>query len=121
MLADFLGRDHARLFLHELGSWLRSPAHSLVAWDKEVKYPTVESAEQTRWKRKAQEALDLVDEEEVDIQRHASGSERSQTPRWPVRDNHHRQTGHDRIRRGREFDRTPRRDGPSERDHQGSG
>jgi hypothetical protein len=25
MLADFLGRDAARLFLHELRAWLRSP------------------------------------------------------------------------------------------------
>ncbi|KAG7293750.1 hypothetical protein NEMBOFW57_003807 [Staphylotrichum longicolle] len=36
MLADFLGRPHARLFLHELRSWLRSPAASLAAWDREA-------------------------------------------------------------------------------------
>ncbi|KAK3305827.1 uncharacterized protein B0T15DRAFT_533525 [Chaetomium strumarium] len=41
MLADFLGHDHARLFLHELRCWLRSPAPSLAAWDREVRYPEV--------------------------------------------------------------------------------
>ncbi|SPQ24784.1 a81a2be6-a8e7-4f56-89c4-6571f13111e2 [Thermothielavioides terrestris] len=35
MLADFLGRDNVRLFLHELRSWLRSPAPTLAAWDRE--------------------------------------------------------------------------------------
>ncbi|KAH8903264.1 hypothetical protein BR93DRAFT_902133, partial [Coniochaeta sp. PMI_546] len=39
MLADFLGRDSARLFLHELRAWLRSPCLSLEAWDREVQYP----------------------------------------------------------------------------------
>lgn len=38
MLADFLGRDSARLFLHELRSWLRSPCLSLEAWDRSVQY-----------------------------------------------------------------------------------
>ncbi|KAJ9165181.1 E3 ubiquitin-protein ligase ICP0, partial [Coniochaeta hoffmannii] len=39
MLADFLGRDSARLFLHELRAWLRSPCLSLEAWDRGVQYP----------------------------------------------------------------------------------
>ncbi|KAK4139442.1 uncharacterized protein C8A04DRAFT_15863 [Dichotomopilus funicola] len=39
MLADFLGPEHARLFLHELRTWLRSPAVGLAAWDREVQYP----------------------------------------------------------------------------------
>lgn len=122
MLADFLGRDHARLFLHELRSWLRSPAHSLVAWDKEIKYPEISSTGETSRKRKAQESLDVEGEGEDDTRRHASGSERrSQTPRWPERDIHHRQTGHDRIWRRRDFDRSPRRDGHSESDRQGPG
>ncbi|KAK5661756.1 hypothetical protein OQA88_9857 [Cercophora sp. LCS_1] len=38
MLSDFLGRNHTRLFLHELRNWLRSPSQSLIAWDREVKY-----------------------------------------------------------------------------------
>lgn len=42
MLADFLGRDSARLFLHELRAWLRSPCLSLEAWDREVQYPDPE-------------------------------------------------------------------------------
>ncbi|KAK3384989.1 hypothetical protein B0H63DRAFT_472082 [Podospora didyma] len=41
MLVDFLGRSHARLFLHELRSWLRSPSQSLATWDREVQYPDV--------------------------------------------------------------------------------
>ncbi|KAL2023679.1 hypothetical protein VTK56DRAFT_1393 [Thermocarpiscus australiensis] len=41
MLSDFLGRDHARLFLHELRNWLRSPCQTLAAWDREVQYPDV--------------------------------------------------------------------------------
>ncbi|KAK4131068.1 hypothetical protein BT67DRAFT_409560, partial [Trichocladium antarcticum] len=40
LLAGFLGRRaHARLFLHELCCWLRSPAAGLTAWDREVQYP----------------------------------------------------------------------------------
>lgn len=37
MLADFLGRDHARLFLHELRCYLRSP-YTLIEWDSSVQY-----------------------------------------------------------------------------------
>jgi hypothetical protein len=39
MLSGFLGRDNARLFLHELRNWLRSPCQSLAVWDREVQYP----------------------------------------------------------------------------------
>ncbi|KAI9680250.1 MAG: hypothetical protein M1822_007249 [Bathelium mastoideum] len=39
MLQEFLGRDHARLFLHELGAWLRSSYMSLENWDRAVQYP----------------------------------------------------------------------------------
>ncbi|KAF1982064.1 hypothetical protein K402DRAFT_307967, partial [Aulographum hederae CBS 113979] len=38
MLEDFLGPDDARLFLHELGSWLRSPYMDLKLWDRHVRY-----------------------------------------------------------------------------------
>ncbi|KAK8088426.1 hypothetical protein PG997_003387 [Apiospora hydei] len=38
MLQEFLGRDHARLLLHELRSFLRSPFTSLGAWDSHVQY-----------------------------------------------------------------------------------
>ncbi|THC88457.1 hypothetical protein EYZ11_012098 [Aspergillus tanneri] len=38
LLRDFLGRDNARLFLHELQAWLRSPFTSLEDWDRNVQY-----------------------------------------------------------------------------------
>jgi len=39
LLKDFLGRDNARLFLHELEAWLRSPYENLKDWDRAVQYP----------------------------------------------------------------------------------
>lgn len=38
MLSDFLGEENARLFCHELLSWLRSPYTELGAWDRHVQY-----------------------------------------------------------------------------------
>ncbi|KAE8153977.1 hypothetical protein BDV25DRAFT_136347 [Aspergillus avenaceus] len=38
LLRDFLGRDNACLFLHELQAWLRSPYTSLEDWDRHVQY-----------------------------------------------------------------------------------
>jgi hypothetical protein len=38
LLTDFLGRDNARLFLHELEAWLRSPFETLANWDRNVQY-----------------------------------------------------------------------------------
>lgn len=38
MIGEFLGREDARLFLHELRAWLRSPCGSLSAWDRLVQY-----------------------------------------------------------------------------------
>ncbi|KAF1970447.1 hypothetical protein BU23DRAFT_570832 [Bimuria novae-zelandiae CBS 107.79] len=38
LLTDFLGRENARLFLHELYAWLRSPFTKVVEWDREVQY-----------------------------------------------------------------------------------
>lgn len=37
-LQDFLGADNARLFLHELSAWLRSPYDDLQIWDRHVRY-----------------------------------------------------------------------------------
>ncbi|KAJ0117230.1 hypothetical protein J7T55_003640 [Diaporthe amygdali] len=37
LLKDFLGRDHTKLFLHELRNFLRSP-YSVEAWDRQVQY-----------------------------------------------------------------------------------
>lgn len=38
MLKEFLGREHATLFLHELGQWLRSPYEKVEEWDRNVQY-----------------------------------------------------------------------------------
>jgi Ring finger domain len=38
MLKDFLGRENAVLFLHELRAWLRSPYVNLSDWDRHVQY-----------------------------------------------------------------------------------
>jgi hypothetical protein len=47
MLADFLGRENARLFLHELRNWLRSPYVNLEDWDRNVQYPAVSETKGT--------------------------------------------------------------------------
>ncbi|KAJ5154468.1 uncharacterized protein N7500_009907 [Penicillium coprophilum] len=39
LLRDFIGRENACLFLHELQAWLRSPYTSLEDWDRHVQYP----------------------------------------------------------------------------------
>ena len=38
LLQEFLGRENARLFLHELENWLRSPHEQLRGWDEAVQY-----------------------------------------------------------------------------------
>lgn len=38
LLTDYLGRENARLLLHELEAWLRSPFTSLHDWDQQVQY-----------------------------------------------------------------------------------
>lgn len=38
LLREFLGRENARLFLHELEAWLRSPFHDILDWDDAVQY-----------------------------------------------------------------------------------
>lgn len=58
-LADYLGREFARLFLHELRSWLRSPYATLEEWDRAVQYPPlrlpggggVVGIDEARWAR----------------------------------------------------------------------
>ncbi|KAK1753076.1 hypothetical protein QBC47DRAFT_348471 [Echria macrotheca] len=61
MLSDFLGQDNARLFLHELRNWLRSPCASLVAWDREVQYP---EENRQRHKRRVPDGREGEGEEE---------------------------------------------------------
>lgn len=38
LVKEFLGREDARLLLHELDAWLRSPYERLEAWDAHVQY-----------------------------------------------------------------------------------
>jgi hypothetical protein len=38
LVKEFIGRDNAQLFLHELEAWLRSPYIELKDWDREVQY-----------------------------------------------------------------------------------
>ena len=38
LLTDFLGRENARLFLHELSAWMRSPFAKIAEWDREAQY-----------------------------------------------------------------------------------
>jgi len=38
LLAEFLGRENARLFLHELENWMRSPYQELGDWDRVMQY-----------------------------------------------------------------------------------
>ena len=38
LLREYFGRDHARSFLHELESWMRSPFKVLGDWDRVVQY-----------------------------------------------------------------------------------
>jgi hypothetical protein len=38
LLQEFIGRENARLFLHELHAWLRSPYLKLGEWDRNVQY-----------------------------------------------------------------------------------
>ncbi|KAF2770942.1 hypothetical protein EJ03DRAFT_50964 [Teratosphaeria nubilosa] len=38
LVAEFLGRKNARLLLHELEAWLRTPFGRLAEWDKVVQY-----------------------------------------------------------------------------------
>jgi hypothetical protein len=53
LLRDFLGRENARLFLHELLAWLRSPYISLEDWDRHVQYPTSRPPSRDRESRDA--------------------------------------------------------------------
>lgn len=40
LVKEFLGREDARLLLHELDAWLKSPYERLEAWDSHVQYGT---------------------------------------------------------------------------------
>jgi hypothetical protein len=38
LVSEHLGRNFARLLLHELQAWLRSPYATLEVWDRHVQY-----------------------------------------------------------------------------------
>ena len=38
LVAEFLGRENSKLFLHELNAWLRSPYSKVEEWDQPVQY-----------------------------------------------------------------------------------
>ncbi|KAI5281860.1 hypothetical protein KEM54_003104, partial [Ascosphaera aggregata] len=48
LLQEFLGRDNARLFLHELHAFLRSPYENLRDWDAAVQYDEPTALRQRR-------------------------------------------------------------------------
>ncbi|EEQ91390.1 RING finger domain-containing protein [Blastomyces dermatitidis ER-3] len=48
LLREFIGRKNARLFLHELQAWLRSPYNSLTDWDRAVQYDDVDDGNEGR-------------------------------------------------------------------------
>ncbi|KAJ5885246.1 Zinc finger RING-type [Penicillium taxi] len=53
LLKDFLGRENARLFLHELLAWLRSPYTSLENWDRHVQYRNTSRSSSIRGMRRS--------------------------------------------------------------------
>jgi hypothetical protein len=48
LLTEYLGRDNARLFLHELCAWMRSPFTKVADWDRQVQYEEEPSVEPER-------------------------------------------------------------------------
>ncbi|KAF4305406.1 Zinc finger RING-type protein [Botryosphaeria dothidea] len=85
MLQEFIGRSNARLFLHELGAWLRSPYTRLEDWDRHVQYrePLPASTENTESPLHTNAEADLYsqrgrgpDEEPVELCRLCDSSER---------------------------------------------
>ncbi|KAH9904435.1 hypothetical protein F4778DRAFT_732436 [Xylariomycetidae sp. FL2044] len=61
MLKDFFGRANARLLLHELKNFLRSP-WSVESWDRKVQYPAVGA--NSRWQAHPEEEAEGEDKEE---------------------------------------------------------
>ncbi|EER25559.1 C3HC4 type (RING finger) zinc finger containing protein [Coccidioides posadasii C735 delta SOWgp] len=66
LLQEFIGRENARLFLHELQAWLRSPFNSLQDWDRAVQYD-----------ERAQPTLPTIHRRELDTHREDRSRSRS--------------------------------------------
>lgn len=47
LLSDFIGREHCRIFLHELRNFVRSP-YSIEAWDRHVQYDETRASPRPR-------------------------------------------------------------------------
>lgn len=102
LLRDFLGRENARVFVHELRSFLRSP-YSVEGWDRNVQYRELHGAPSPR--RAA--ALDRAESDEGSVRavvqsgagrRGARGSTRRRGDQWSPR---HSLRGGDRWEQGR--------------------
>ncbi|KAJ5197984.1 uncharacterized protein N7498_007101 [Penicillium cinerascens] len=113
LLRDFIGRDNARLFLHELLAWLRSPYTSLQDWDRHVQYPSL-----AQRPNRAQHSRERDSERGSDEGNNGPNRQARRPPRnpeiargrsaSPVRD--HDRSLFDRISRPEQpsFSRTPR-------------
>lgn len=78
LLREFIGRTNARLFLHELQSWLRSPYTNLCDWDRHVQYDDTSGNASTSPSRET--SVRLVDRRDSTI-RWQGSSPRSRTCR----------------------------------------
>ncbi|KFY30862.1 hypothetical protein V494_08044, partial [Pseudogymnoascus sp. VKM F-4513 (FW-928)] len=55
LLREFLGREHARLFLHEVRAWLRSPYARVEDWDRNVQYAVPVKVREERTEERREE------------------------------------------------------------------
>lgn len=78
LLKDFLGRDYAKLFLHELEAWLRSPYAHLTDWDRAVQYASPQGADANAFRNGAEIGTNIC------LRRGDSGSSTSvpSVPHW---------------------------------------
>ncbi|PQE13340.1 RING finger domain protein [Rutstroemia sp. NJR-2017a BVV2] len=65
LLGEYLGTEDARLFLHELRAWLRSPYTTLGDWDRHVQYRDVGRVVRGKYEREGERGR-RGDEEEVE-------------------------------------------------------
>ncbi|RVX74908.1 hypothetical protein B0A52_01185 [Exophiala mesophila] len=81
LLTDFLGRDNARLFIHELVSWLRSPFEKLEHWDRNVQYatPASTSTSTTTATGRSEEKRQVHPTGDSDLERHGKRNQRHET------------------------------------------
>ncbi|KAJ9392117.1 hypothetical protein DTO063F5_876 [Paecilomyces variotii] len=85
LLQEFIGRDNARLFLHELQAWLRSPYTSLQNWDRNVQYGDTigQAGPSTASSERGSTASSRASSTPVGRQRSGSQSSRVSKPQSP--------------------------------------